>query len=60
MTTESVIVTGTDTAKRLAAFLVGTSIWFSVEPLPDRQYVFTVKAEDLDRVIAKIRNPPPG
>jgi len=60
MTTESVIITGTDTARRLAAFLVGSSIWFSVEPLPDRKYVFTVKAEELDRVVAEIRNPRQG
>lgn len=55
MKSESIIINGVNSAKRLAASLVGGSIWFSVEPLAESRYVFTVNAEDLDRVVTRIR-----
>ena len=48
---EGIIIVGVNRAKRLAASLVRSSIWFSVEPLAEGPYVFTVKADDLDRVV---------
>ena len=60
MKTESVIISGVDTARRVASALVDEAIWFSVDPLPDHRFVVTVKSEDLDRVIARLRTPAKG
>jgi hypothetical protein len=55
MKTESIIISGVDTVRRLTATLVEDSMWFSVDPLPDHQYVVMVKDEDLSRVVARLR-----
>ena len=60
MNTESIIISGADTVRRLTAALVEDSMWFSVDPLPDKQYVVMVKDEDLCRVVARLRDLQPG
>ena len=60
MKTESIIISGADTVRLLTAALVEDSMWFSVDPLPDKQYVVMVKDEDLCRVVARLRGLHPG
>jgi hypothetical protein len=60
MKTESIIISGADTARLLTAALVEDSMWFSVDPLADKQYVVMVKDEDLCRVVARLRGLHPG
>lgn len=60
MKTESIIISGVDIVRRLTSTLVEDSMWFSVEPLPDHQYVVMVKDEDLARVVATLRGLQPG
>jgi hypothetical protein len=60
MKTESIIISGADTVRLLTAALVEDSMWFSVDPLPDTQYVVMVKDEDLCRVVARLRGLQPG
>lgn len=44
----SIIVEGEQEAARVAEKLVKASQWFSVEPLPDDGYEFTVKQENAE------------
>lgn len=60
MKTESIIISGADTVRRLTAALVEDSMWFLVDPQPDHQYVVMVKGEDLGRVVARLRGLQPG
>lgn len=60
MKTESIIISGADTVRRLTAALVEDSMWFLVDPQPDHRYVVMVKSEDLGRVIARLRGLQPG